>query len=110
MTTLNSERETELAALLRQHLPQDLAPGLSGRVLKRLALEEGTWPQVRVETVWTHTWRLFPATAAAALLLMAGLAAWNMQTRPDGAWLDRVLALPAETLDNALTAQLEDIS
>jgi len=41
---------------------------------------------------------------------VAGLAAWNLHSRPEGPWLDRVLALPAETLDNALTTQWEDFS
>lgn len=102
--------EELLVGLLRQHLPGSLEPGFSGRLMERLAREESGPAEARVETLWTLTWRFFPATAAAALLLVAGMAAWNLQARPDGFWLDRVLALPSETLDNALTAQLEDFS
>lgn len=102
--------EELLVGLLRQHLPGSLEPGFSGRLMDRLALEESGPAGARAETLWTLTWRFFPATAAAALLLLVGMAAWNLKARPEGLWLDRLLALPAETLDNAMTAQLEDFS
>jgi|GEM_PF-1962248 len=98
-----------LEALLREHLPARLPAGLADRVVQRLQLQAVRTPSP-LELSWAHTWRYFPVTAAAALLLVAGLAAWNLHSRPEGPWLDRVLALPAETLDNALTTQWEDFS
>jgi hypothetical protein len=50
--------------------------------------------------------------AAVAVLLLVAVAAWNLgTTRHAGGWMDRLLSLPAATLDNSLSlSQMEDWS
>ncbi|MDP2361794.1 MAG: hypothetical protein Q8O14_13770 [bacterium] len=97
-----------LERLVAESAIHSFRPGFAGRVLARLEAERRT--AAEVNPFWQWTWRLFPAAGTALFLLAAGLAAWNLAAQPEGVWLDRLLNLPAETLENGLVAQLEDWS
>jgi len=101
---MNSD-DGRLVDLLREGAGGAFRPGFSGRVLARMeALErEG----VADAPPWT--WRLFPRVALAATALVACLAVWNLGSGTTGTWTDRLLGLPAPTLENSLEwANLED--
>jgi len=112
MRHADSAREERLASLLRDSARSSLRPGFADRVMARLEAERlgAGRAAAAPDLFWLAAWRLFPAVAAATLLLTFGLAWWNVASQPDGTWWDRVLTLPAETLDNGLVAQMEDWS
>jgi hypothetical protein len=104
MNTPEHGSEGALERLLRESAAPGFRPGFSGRVMARLEANQ----RAGAEPFAQWTWRLFPRVALAAALLTACLVAWNLKGG-EGAWLDRLLSLPACTLDNSL-AQLEDVS
>jgi hypothetical protein len=96
-----------LERLMRESAPRTFRPGFSGRVMARLAAGEAARGELDPFATWT--WRLFPRVAIAASLLAVGLAAWNLGAQREGTWLDRLVSLPAVTLDNSLSL-MEDFS
>ncbi|MFA7332311.1 MAG: hypothetical protein WC326_14670 [Candidatus Delongbacteria bacterium] len=105
----NIQAPDRLEELLRASADGTFAPGFSQRVLSRLELRPGR-PEAELVALWTC--RLFPRVAVAAGLLLVAMAAWNVgSTAGAGDWVDRLLSLPAATLDNSLAlSQLEDWS
>lgn len=101
--------QERLERLLRESGEAAFAAGFSRRVVERLnrAVEPG---EAELYSLWT--WRHFQRVALVASLLLVAVAAWNLQSAgKSGHWLDRVLNLPAATLDNSLTwSQQEDVS
>lgn len=100
-----------LESLLRESAPGAFRAGFAGRVMARLqaAQDSASPPTAQADLFSLWTWRLFPRVAVAAALLAAGLAAWNLGAQREGVWLERLVSLPACTLENSLS-QLEDPS
>jgi hypothetical protein len=105
----NPATNPRLEKLLRESGESSFAPGFSHRVLARLQAQAER-PEAELFSLWTV--RLFPRVAAVAVLLLVAVAAWNLgTTRHAGGWMDRLLSLPAATLDNSLSlSQMEDWS
>ncbi|HVX41333.1 MAG TPA: hypothetical protein VHB25_17345 [Gemmatimonadaceae bacterium] len=88
-----SKRESELAALVREHADRRFEPGFGERVLARLAHERASSMSSALQRQFI---RIVPLAAAAALAL-AGYNLWAGRRAGAGS-LDAVLGLPQVTL------------